>query len=177
MSMVNDQELLTDSPAASSSDARREGLARLDRIVWLLDELFEVPIINKRIGLDPLIGLIPWAGDAIGMLLGLYIVGSAVWYRLPKIVVLRMGLNVIADAVIGMIPYVGDASDFFIKSNRWNLDLLRKYADFQRQPGLSDYLFVGFVLALVITVVGVILLVLGGTIFALYRLAKETGAF
>jgi hypothetical protein len=175
---MNDNDyLLMDNRATSLPAPSRTGLERLDRIVYLLDDLIRVPIINRRIGLDPLIGLIPWAGDAVAALLGLYILGSAVYYRIPKVIILRMGANVIIDALFGMIPWIGDASDFFIKSNRWNLNLLREHADAARQPKLSDYLFVGLVLAVVAAVIIACIALAGAILFAGYNLIRSTGWF
>ncbi|MFN0121090.1 MAG: DUF4112 domain-containing protein [Blastocatellia bacterium] len=158
--------MATRSGGGLARDNARTRIERIDRVVYLLDELFRIPIINKRVGLDPIIGLVPWAGDIIGTGLGLYIIFSALWFRLPKVIVLRMGLNVIFDAVIGMIPFVGDVTDFFIRANRWNLNLLKEYAGEYRRPGFGDYLFVGFVLSLVIAILMLIIWVIWGTIMA-----------
>lgn len=157
--------------------APRTGIEAIDRIAYLLDDLLRIPIINKRIGLDPILGLIPWAGDAITTLLGMYIIGSAVYYNLPKIVLLRMGANIIFDALVGMIPFVGDVGDFFVKSNRWNLNLLRQYADERRQPSTSDYLFVGFVLLLVLVVIITFVVVLGTTLYASFSFLRNVSLF
>jgi hypothetical protein len=155
----------------------RVGIEAIDRMAYLLDDLLRIPIINKRIGLDPLLGLIPWAGDAITTLLGMYIVGNAVYYRLPKLVLLRMGLNIVVDALVGMLPFVGDVSDFFVKSNRRNLNLLRQYADERRQPSLSDYLFVGFVLLLILAVIIAFIVLLGTTLFASFSFLRNVSLF
>ncbi|HET7506709.1 MAG TPA: DUF4112 domain-containing protein, partial [Kofleriaceae bacterium] len=57
---------------------------------------------------DPLIGLVlPGAGDLIGSLLGLYIVGIAVRRRISPIVIARMLLNLAIDAGIGFVPIAG----------------------------------------------------------------------
>jgi hypothetical protein len=117
------------------------------------------------------------AGDAITTLLGMYIIGNAVYYRLPKLVLLRMGLNIVVDALVGMIPFVGDVSDFFVKSNRRNLNLLREYADERRQPSLSDYLFVGFVLLLTLAVILAFIVLLGTTLFASFSFLRNVSLF
>src|SRR5215510_13963045 len=136
----------------------------LDRIASLLDDFIRIPILNIRIGLDPILGMLPWAGDTLTAIFSLYLIGSAIQYQLPKVVILRMAMNVAFDYLIGLIPFVGDASDFFIKSNRWNMNLLRRYAKERRQPSVSDYIFV-------IVVIGALLsLIAGGFALVFYSL-------
>jgi uncharacterized protein DUF4112 len=136
----------------------------LDRLARLLDDFFRVPFLNIRVGLDPILGLVPWVGDTLTSLISLYLIASAVRYRAPKIVILRMAMNVAFDYLLGIIPFVGDASDFFIKSNRWNMNLLRRYAQERRRPRLSDYLFVTAVIG------ALVLLVAGGVVLVFYSL-------
>jgi hypothetical protein len=74
---------------------------------------------------DPLIGLVlPGAGDLIGSLLGLYIVGIAVRRRISPVVIARMVLNLAIDAGIGIVPLIGDLADLAFKANDKNLQLL-----------------------------------------------------
>src|SRR5262245_9425173 len=105
-----------------ASSRREEGtnIEALDRIASILDDFIRIPFLNIRIGLDPILGLVPWVGDTLTALFSLYLIGSAIQYRAPKIVILRMAMNVAFDYLLGIIPFVGDASDFFVKSNRWN---------------------------------------------------------
>jgi hypothetical protein len=144
-------------------------IQKLDRIAGLLDDFIRIPILNIRIGLDPILGMLPWAGDTVTALFSLYLIGSAIQYQLPKVVILRMAMNVAFDYLVGIVPFVGDASDFFIKSNRWNLNLFRKYARERRRPSPSDYLFVIFVIS------GLIGLFVGGVALVLYSIKRVTG--
>ncbi|MCG3162056.1 MAG: hypothetical protein JMDDDDMK_03285 [Acidobacteria bacterium] len=146
----------------------REGIEDLERLARILDDFIRIPILNIRIGLDPILGLVPWAGDTLSALLSLYLIGSAIQYGLPKIIILRMAMNVAFDYLIGVIPFVGDASDFFVKSNRWNLNLLRKHAQERRKPSFSDYLFV-------IVVIGALLSLIAGGIALVFYSLKAAG--
>lgn len=75
--------------------------------------------------LDPLLGLVPWAGDVLSAGLGLYPVMLA-WRRgAPRTLVARMLLNLSVDLLGGAVPFVGDLWDFFFRSHRRNLVLLR----------------------------------------------------
>ncbi|HEU0184830.1 MAG TPA: DUF4112 domain-containing protein [Blastocatellia bacterium] len=136
----------------------------LDRIAHILDDFIRIPFLNIRIGLDPILGLVPWAGDTLSALFSLYLIGAAVQYRAPKVVILRMAMNVAFDYLLGIVPFVGDASDFFVKSNRWNMNLLRGCAQERGRPRFSDYLFVAAVIAALVS------LIVGGAVLAFYAL-------
>src|SRR5262249_10079017 len=112
----------------------------------------------------PILVLFPMVCYTVTALDSLYLIGSAIQYRAPKVVIMRMAMNVAFDYLLGIIPFVGDASDFFVKSNRWNVNLLRKYARERRRPSLSDYLFVAAVIG------ALVLLIAGGVALILYSL-------
>ena len=119
----------------------------LERLGWLMDDLFRVPVLGWRFGLDALIGLVPGFGDTSTALVSFYILAAAVRYKVPKVTMLRMGLNIAIDYVFGSLPFVGDLADAWWKSNQMNLELLRKRAtvsaDEARAGKASDWLFVG----------------------------------
>ena len=119
----------------------------LERLGWLMDDLFRIPVLGWRFGLDALIGLVPGLGDTTTTLVSFYILAAAVRYRVPKITMLRMGLNIGIDYVFGALPFVGDVADAWFKSNQKNLDLLRRRATVSaeeaREAKMSDWLFVG----------------------------------
>lgn len=124
-----------------------------------MDDVFRVPVLGWRFGLDALLGLIPGLGDTSTSIVSFYILAAAVRYRVPKITLLRMGVNIAFDYVIGSLPVVGDVADAWWKSNRMNLDLLRKRATVSaaeaRSGRASDWLFVGgIILALTLLALG-----------------------
>jgi hypothetical protein len=106
---------------------RRE-LDRLDRLSQLLDTAFVIPGTNIRMGIDPLLGLIPGIGDLAGLFLSAYIILHAAKLGAPRHSVVMMVLNVLLETVIGAIPVLGDAFDIYFKANRRNVALLRRYA-------------------------------------------------
>jgi hypothetical protein len=124
----------------------------LERLAWLMDDLIRVPGLGWRFGLDALVGLIPGFGDTATSLASFYILASAVRYRVPKITLLRMGLNIGIDYLVGSLPVVGDLFDAWWKSNQKNLALLQKRATVSaedaRSGNLSDWLFVGLIILL-----------------------------
>jgi hypothetical protein len=124
----------------------------------LLDQRFTIPGTSIRIGLDPIIGLIPGIGDVLANITGSAILLIAAQFRLPKIVLLRMGLNVALNAIIGAIPVFGDIFSIWFRSNVKNAQLLERYAATEsRRAGLRDWLFVaGIIGALILIVVGIL---------------------
>jgi hypothetical protein len=124
----------------------------LRRLSWLLDDFIRIPGLDWRFGLDALIGLIPGFGDTATSLASLYILASAVRYGVPKVTILRMGINIGIDYLVGSLPLVGDVFDAWWKSNQMNVELLGKRATVSpseaRKGKLSDWLFVGFIIAL-----------------------------
>ncbi len=162
-------ELYYESSSQTASRAANVELEGLDRVARMLDDLIRIPILNLRVGLDPILGLVPWLGDTASALFSLYLIGAAIHYRLPKVVILRMAMNVALDYLIGIIPFVGDATDFFIKSNRWNMNLLRRYAQERRPPSFTDYLFVVFVIGALVA------LIAGGFTLIFYSIKSVGG--
>ena len=124
----------------------------LQRLSWLMDDLIRVPGLGWRFGLDAIVGLIPGFGDTATSLVSLYILVAAVRYRVPKVTLLRMGLNIGIDYVVGSLPLVGDLFDAWWKSNQRNVALLGQRATVSaseaRQGKLSDWLFVGLIILL-----------------------------
>ena len=135
-----------------------------------MDDLFRVPVLGWRFGLDPLIGLVPGLGDTSTALVSFYILAAAVRYRVPKITMLRMGLNIGIDYVFGSLPIVGDLADAWWKSNRMNLELLQKRATVSaeeaRSGRASDWLFVGGI------IVGLAALAIASATISLYLLYR-----
>lgn len=102
------------------------GLRRARRVATVLDDAVTIPVIDVKIGLDALVGLLPVSGDIAAAVCSLYIVFEAVRSGVPRAVVARMLLNVAVDTVVGSIPVVGDLFDVFWKANRRNVRLFER---------------------------------------------------
>ena len=98
-----------------------------ERLTRLMDDQFRIPVIGFRFGIDPIIGLIPWAGDLVSFLISTLIVSAIVRHGMPRSLVVRMVANILLDLIIGGIPVVGTMADFFFKANRSNLKLAQQY--------------------------------------------------
>src|SRR5215468_6782017 len=114
----------------------------LDDLAFYLDDLFRIPGVGWRFGLDAIVGLIPNVGDTLTSLASFYILFAGVRYGVPKITLLRMAINIGIDYVVGSIPFLGDAFDFFWKSNKMNMDLIRERATGKRRGTTGDYVFI-----------------------------------
>jgi hypothetical protein len=99
-------------------------LARVETMTRLLDEAIRVPGTNFRVGLDPILGILPIAGDAVATILSLYPVVEAYRLGVPKRTLATMVTMVAIDAFAGSVPILGDVFDAYWKANRRNYRLL-----------------------------------------------------
>jgi hypothetical protein len=135
----------------------------LDRLSNLLDGLFRIPGTGWRFGLDAIVGLIPGVGDTLTSVASFYILAAGVRYRVPKVTLLRMGMNIAIDYLVGVVPFFGDLFDFVWRSNEKNMELIRQRATVSaaeaKEGRKSDWIFVGvIILALVALLVGTVFL-------------------
>ena len=131
---------------------------RLRRISRLLDNAIPVPGTKIRLGLDPILGLLPGGGDTITGGISAYIVVEAARMGVPREILYQMVGNILLDSVAGTIPVVGDLFDVGWKSNIRNIELLEKHVDIAesaKSNTLSDRLFlIGLIVLLTLIVVG-----------------------
>jgi Domain of unknown function (DUF4112) len=153
-------------PARSTSTI--EVQESIERLSWLMDGVFRIPGIGWRFGLDAILGLFPGFGDTATSLVSFYILVSAVRYGVPKITLLRMGLNIAIDYAVGSLPLVGDLFDAWWKSNLMNVELLRDRATVPaseaRGGKISDWIFVGLIILLLVC------LAIGAAVLSIYLL-------
>jgi len=104
-------------------------LRRTRVVAHLLDDAVRVPGTDRRVGLDPIVGLVPGYGDALAAALSLYVVGEAALAGAPRGTLLRMCANVAVDALVGTVPVVGDLFDAGWKANDRNVALLEAHLE------------------------------------------------
>ena len=152
------------------------GVESIERLGWLMDDLFRIPVLGWRFGLDAIIGLIPALGDTTTSLVSFYILASAVRYRVPKVTLLRMGLNIAIDYAVGSVPVVGDLFDAFWKSNQMNVELLKQRAQVStseaKEGKTSDWLFVA---AIILGLIGLLIGSVFVSVFLLFKFAQLIG--
>ena len=145
-----------------------------DRIAQVLDTMIRIPGTNIWIGLDPILGLIPGIGDACSNLIGSSLLYIATRLHVPKIIMIRMAMNIGLNTIIGAIPGIGDVFSIWFRSNLKNAQLLRRFSK-QARPSsrASDWVFV---IGLTLLTLGIIfggLLSIFWLLFTLYELFQR----
>ncbi|MBD2502686.1 DUF4112 domain-containing protein [Anabaena azotica FACHB-119] len=117
------------SPKYSDVDSHTQAatIKRLRQLSYLLDTVIKIPGTPIAVGLDPIIGIIPIGGDALGLILSCYIVFEASRLGVPKKILGRMIFNIMIDSLVGSFPVIGDFFDFAWTANQYNIKLIEKY--------------------------------------------------
>lgn len=118
-------------------DASRDPQAvrtRVEAMEKMLERAFVIPGINRPVGADWIVGLVPVVGDIVTALMSAYIVWEARNLGMSKLQLTRMAANVGIDTAVGAIPLFGDVFDFFWRSNSKNLKIIHKHLD-KHHPG------------------------------------------
>lgn len=118
---------------------------------WLDDRL-RIPGTNFRIGLDPLLALIPGIGDFLASGSGFIILAEAVRCGVSIPVLMRMGGNMLVNTLLDVFPVVGPVASAFFKSNTRNFRLLQRWQAGQqrevRKSTLRLFVALGFLLVM-----------------------------
>lgn len=102
---------------------------RIEAMEHLLEGLVRIPGINRKIGLDVILDLIPVGGDAVAAAMGAWLVWEARNLGMSKLQMTRMLGNVGFDFLLGLIPWVGAIPDFLFRSNSRNLKIIKRHLD------------------------------------------------
>lgn len=134
-------------------------LRRLRQISHLLDNAIPIPGTRYRIGLDPILGLIPGGGDLISSIFAGYVVFKSGQLGAPRETLIQMAANIVFDTVAGTVPVAGDLFDVAWKANVKNIELLDTHLGSPDAGKKADWLFVAaLLLGLMLIVGGVIFL-------------------
>ena len=134
-------------------ELNEEKLLRLKRLSHNLDEAFTIPGTERKIGIDPIIGLIPGGGDLIGGALSIYIMHAGIIMGMPRSVIIRMFGNIALEFIIGCIPIIGDLFDAMWKSNQRNVKLIEDSIISEEKNTIFGYLLIGVLIKTLITVI------------------------
>ena len=134
-----------------------------------MDRLIRIPGLKKRLGLNPIVDLVPGFGDLAAALVSVSVIIYGIRRGIPKIVLGRMALNVLINEVIGLIPVAGSAFAFWFQANTRNYEMIHGHIESPGRSTKGDKIFVGVILGLVILVIvgGLV-----GTFLILHELAK-----
>lgn len=138
----------------SRLESRAARLDRLHQLSFLLDNAIRIPGTSYRIGLDPLLGLIPGGGDTAGLVMSAFIVLEAAQMGASKSTLSMMAFNILLETLVGIFPGAGDLFDVVWKSNVKNIELLEQHLHLPHHPaarnrGFAILLILGLVIALV----------------------------
>ncbi len=146
-----------------------------ERLAYFLDDWIRIPGTNIKFGLDAVVGLVPGVGDLVTGTGSVALLLLALKRGVPTAGLMRMIFNIGMDVVGGAIPVLGDFFDVAWRSNRKNLDVIKRYtADPDgplAEPSSGDKLLVGVGITLAVLGVVVPLLVgifLGASVFSLF---------
>jgi hypothetical protein len=112
-------------------------LNRIRKLSRLMDTAIGIPGTKFRIGIDPIIGLVPGAGDIISTGFSAYIIYLATRFGLPSKDLRKMIFNIGLEAAVGTVPVVGDMFDAYYKSNIRNLAILEQHLQIA-EPELEE---------------------------------------
>lgn len=118
--------LLDSLPLGRDAAATRMRLEAMERV---MEGLFVIPGTNRKVGMDVLLGFVPFVGTTVAGLIGSWLVWEARNLGMTKLQMARMFGNVGLDWAMGLIPFVGAVPDFFFRSNTRNLRIIRKHLD------------------------------------------------
>lgn len=151
MSELSQISFVTNHPRINS-------IQRLRKLSRLLDNAIAIPGTKFRVGLDPIIGLIPGAGDLVGTALSAYIVIEAARLGVPRSALGKMISNILLESVVGTIPVLGDWFDFAWKANTKNMELLETHLGVTQESQTNRWFIFLLVAGLFVVSIGLIAL-------------------
>lgn len=123
---IRPQDRLSFPGLATDPGSVRTRVEALERI---LERLIVIPGINRPVGLDVILDLVPFAGSTAGAVLGAYMAWEARNLGMSKWQMSRMAGNIGVDFLLGLIPWVGAIPDFLFRSNTRNLRIIKRHLD------------------------------------------------
>lgn len=155
------------SSAMASTPARpaRELPQWASALTHYMDDAVRIPGTRITIGLDSIIGfLLPGVGDVLTGTSSIALLLLAFHIGVPRVVLLRMVINVGIDSLVGAIPLVGDLFDVAWKANRRNLELIRRHQQTRSRATFGDYAVVGLAVVVLLALLALPLVLLGAVI-------------
>jgi hypothetical protein len=149
-------------PGQPGGGVPHQALSQL--IAYLMDNILKVPGTKKGIGLNPILDLLPVFGDGAATIMQMLTIMEGARRGVPKIVLARMGVNILLNGAIGMLPGFGEAFAWWFRPSSRNYQLLLKHAPQAgsatvaaapaRRTTAGDFIFVFGLLAVVLIGMG-----------------------
>lgn len=119
----------SDSMPASATAREEAALRRVRGLSTLLDDAIPIPGTDRRIGIDPIVGILPVGGDLATAVLALYPILEAYRFGASRGTLAWMLGRVVVDAVVGSIPVLGGVFDAVFKANEWNTRTFERHIE------------------------------------------------
>ncbi|MEM1294995.1 MAG: DUF4112 domain-containing protein [Verrucomicrobiota bacterium] len=114
-------------PDLEKSDSKKVEASKTSRfIAWIMDEAISIPGTNVKIGIDPILGLLPAGGDLAASTAGVFAFIEAVKRGLPIKAIWKIVGNILLNAGVGTIPIIGDLFSVMFRSNSRNRDIINE---------------------------------------------------
>lgn len=161
---------MTDRSYSISTELSEDTIAKLAHLRTLSnfwDNALRIPGTKLRLGLESVMGMLPFGGDIIGIILSCYVLFHAVQFQLPKDILLKMVANIIIDGAAGVVPVFGDLFDTVWKANTRNVNMLEEYlhnphSDHHTEQAHHQHpTYNGFVLVLWAIIISIALILVG----------------
>jgi hypothetical protein len=148
---------------------RSRQIEQLRRWSRLMDSACRVPGTGVRFGWDPVVGLVPGLGDFATASFSAIVLYRALRLGVPRVVLVRMVLNILIDILAGTIPVIGDVFDVAWQSNSMNVALLERHERPGVTPTSGDW---AVVLVAFVVVGGAVALVALSVFWMVYTIAR-----
>ena len=103
----------------------------------LLERVVVIPGINKPVGLDVMLDVVPFLGTTAAAAIGSYLAWEARNLGMSKWHIARMAGNIGVDWLFGLIPWVGAIPDLLFRSNSRNLKIIKRHLDKKHPAGAT----------------------------------------
>ena len=134
------------------------------KVVKLMESSFKIPFTNMTFGLEPIIGLVPVLGDALGFIITSWIMISLLRNGASGKVIVKMFFNIFIDLALTFMPFLGNILDFFFKTNQRNLTLAIEHYQYGKNQGSAKSVLLPVIIGLGL----IFLTMIAGSITILY---------
>lgn len=148
--------IILNKPTDKSHALNDKTFEWIESIARLMDTQYKLPGTRFRFGLDPILNLIPFAGNGITVIISFLLVILMNRYGVSGKVVVKMIGNIAIDGLIGAIPVLGNLFDFYYKSNTRNVQLLKDHYGEGKHQGTGLGIILGTFLIMVGVLIGIV---------------------
>jgi hypothetical protein len=141
----------------------------IDRFSKLLDSQFTIPGTSMKFGLDPIVGLIPGAGDVVTYIMSALLIIAMFQRGASGKLVMKMVGNAALDMLVGSIPVLGSIFDFTYKANDRNVKLFHEFHEEGKHKG-SGIGYIILFIAILFALLAVSVLLAGWVITSIVKL-------